>query len=245
MSTAGGRWSEIMEKHTETLRRLVAELFTADEQNRLKTLVAPKIPSAEAVIVYDESLGGPSITRLNCNNTGRYAGEDRDIFRPLQYCAMDFLKDQGADWKDDAEWLARDLVEMSSLHIESLIKNIGSVFHLPLGAALRNAIVKNKVDSTTWKQIDTFTHIYNDAKHNFSHAKDTHMFSVEDALLSYFVCRKLGAKLYPLANLATDIKIFDKECDEIEKARTLEWKVNPLDGEVDAVSDVHGGWQVK
>lgn len=219
-----------MENHTEILWRLVTELFADDEQKRLKVLVTPKIPNAQAVIVYDESLDGPSITRLNCNNTGRYAVEDRDIFRPLQYCAMDFLKDNGADWEDDAEWLARDLIKMSSLHIESLIKNIGNVFHLPLGAALRNVIVKSKVHSMTWKQIDTFTHIYNDAKHNFSHAKDTHMFSVEDALLSYFVCRKLGAKLYPLATLATDIKIFEKECDDVEKARMPKRMVNPFDG---------------
>jgi hypothetical protein len=110
---------------------------------------------------------------------------------------------------------------MSSLHIESLIKNIGNIFHLPLGAALRNAIVKRKLDATTWKQIEAFTHIYNDAKHNFSQDKDTHLFSIEDAILAYFICRKLGWKLYPLANLATDIKIFEKECEEIEKARAF------------------------
>lgn len=101
---------------------------------------------------------------------------------------------------------------MSSVHIEGLIKNIGNIFHLPLGAALRNTIVKRKVDPILWRQLDTFTRVYNDAKHNFSHEKDTHMFSVEDAVLSYFVCRKLGTKLYPLAKLVTDIKIFDREC---------------------------------
>jgi hypothetical protein len=203
-----------MEKHTETLWQLVYELFTEEEQTRLRELLKHKIPDAKSIIAYDESLGGPSITRLTCHNSGRYAVEDRDIFRPLQYCAMDFLKDNGADWEDDAEWLARDLVKMSSLHIESLIKNIGDIFHLPLGAALRNAIVKRKVNPETWKQIDSFVYIYNDAKHNFSHPKDTHMFSVEDAILSYFVCRKLGLKLYSVARLATDIRIFETECAE-------------------------------
>ena len=100
------------------------------------------------------------------------------------------------------------------------------MFHLPLGAALRKTIVKRKVDSTTWKQIDTFTHIYNDAKHNFGHEKDTHMFSVEDALLAYFVCRKLGLKLYSLASLATDIRLFDHECDDEEKAQISKRRVN-------------------
>ena len=203
-----------MKKHTETLWGVVAELFTEDEQKHLKVLVTPKIPDAKAVIEYDDILSGPSITRLNCNNTGRYVIDDRDVFRPLQYCAMNFRLEQKPDWKNDPEWHARDLIEMSSLHIESLIKNIGNIFHLPLGSALRNVVVKSKVDSQTWKQIEAFTHIYNDAKHNFSQSKDTHMFSVEDALLAYFVCRKLGMKLYPLANLATDLQIFEKKCEE-------------------------------
>ena len=208
-----------MKKHTDVLRQLVTELFTEDEQARLRALVAEEIPNANAVLEYDESLEGPSITRLNCLNTGRYATDDRDIFRPLQYCAMNFRQENKSDWKHDSAWHARDLVEMSSLHIESLIKRIGNVLQLPLGAALRKAIVRRKVDPTTWRQIEAFTHIYNDAKHDFSHAKDTHMFSVEDALLAYFVCRKLGAKLYPLANMATNLKIFETECDEKEKAQ--------------------------
>lgn len=219
-----------MKKHTETLRRLIAELFTDTEQNRLKGLVTPRIPDANAIIEFDDSLNGPSIKRLTCNHTGRYSVADRDIFRPLQYCAMNFRLEQKPDWKNDPEWHARDLIEMSSLHIESLIKNIGNVFHLPLGAALRNVFVKRKVDSTTWKQIETFTHIYNDAKHNFSQDKDTHLFSVEDAILSYFVCRQLGLKLYPLADLATDIKVFEKECEEIEKGRAFDQEFNSLEG---------------
>jgi hypothetical protein len=55
------------------------------------------------------------------------------------------------------------------------------------------------------------------------------MFSVEDALLSYFVCRKLGMKLYPLAKLATDIKIFESNCAEAKKAQTPKWNINLLD----------------
>ena len=78
-----------MKKHTETLHRLVGELFTEEEQNRLRELLVNKIPNPKAVIAFDESLGGPSITRLNCNNTGRYAIQDRDIFRPLHNTAMD------------------------------------------------------------------------------------------------------------------------------------------------------------
>jgi hypothetical protein len=92
-----------MKKHTETLLRLVDELFADDEKNHLKELVTPKIPNATAVIEFDETLNGPSINRLNCNNTGRYAIDDRDIFRPLQYCAMNFRLEQKPDWKNDPE----------------------------------------------------------------------------------------------------------------------------------------------
>jgi len=205
-----------MKEHTETLWRLTTELFIDDKQKRIRSLIENGSLDIEAVIALDETIEGPSVSRMNCNNEGRYEIADRDVFRPLQYCGMNFMRTQRLDWEDDAAWHTRDLVEMSSLHIESLVKRIGNVFNLPLGAALRNAIVKNKVDPVTWKQIDTYTRVYNDAKHNFSHEKDTHMFSVEDALLAYFVCRKLGAKLYPLANLVTDIKIFEKECDETE-----------------------------
>ncbi len=220
-----------MKHHAEVLRQLVSELFTDEEIGHLQILVSVPVPDAKAILDFDDTIIGPSTRRLNCLNTGRYAVEDRDIFRPLQYCAMDFLKDKGADWEDDAEWLARDLVEMSSLHIESLIKNIGNVLHLPLGAALRNIIVRQKVDAITWNQIDRVTKIYNDAKHNFSHVKDTHMFSVEDAVLSYFVCRRLGLKLYPLADLATHMAIFESECSETEKDRISQQRCNLLHGE--------------
>ena len=205
-----------MKQHTQTLRQLIIELFTEDQQKRIQMLVDSELPNIEAVISFDDSLEGPSISRINCQNLGRYKTKDRYIFRPLQYCGMHFMHTQRSN---DAKWHTRDFLEMSSLHIEALIKNIGGFLNLPLGMALHKAIVKAKVDLVTWKQIETYTHVYNDAKHNFSHKKDTHMFSVEDALLAYFVCRKLAVKLYPLAKLATNMKIFDIECDETEIAQ--------------------------
>lgn len=208
-----------MKHHTQTLWSLVTELFATEEVHQIRLLMEAKPFTLDQLIAFDEKLVGPSISRMNCERSGRYEIADRDIFRPLQYCGSYFDAMFTKENIDDPLWLTRDIVEMSSLHIESLIKNIGEIANLPLGKALRNVVVKQKVDSVTWKQLDTFTHIYNDAKHNFSHTKDTHMFSVEDAALSYFVCRKLGEKLYPLAKLATDIKIFEKECEETEKAR--------------------------
>ncbi len=103
---------------------------------------------------------------------------------------------------------------MSSLHIEGLIKRVGKVGSLPLGAALGKAIIKTKVDPLTYSVINQFVAIYNASKHDVSQPKDTHMFSVEDVVLAYVLCRKLGMRLYPLANLSTSLTIFDSRCME-------------------------------
>lgn len=200
-----------LRQHTETLRHLAEELFLSDEWQILQQLCKTSPINYPQINSFDQSLGGPSILGVSCRGWGRYEAQDRDVFRPLQYCAVHF---HPAYKKYDIEWATRDVIEMSSLHLESLIKRIGKVWHLPLGQALRNAVVKAKVDPVTWGQISRYTRIYNDAKHNFNHNKDTHMFSVEDALLAYFVCRKLGKKLYPLASLSTDLSVFDTNCDE-------------------------------
>lgn len=217
-----------MKNHTQTLWHLATELFAPEEVSQIRLLTETEPFNFEQMISFDESLGGPGISHINCERSGRYEIADRDIFRPLQYCGSYFKIMFSKDEKVETAWLTRDIVEMSSSHIEGLIKRIGNILKLPLGAALRNKIVKQKVDAVTWCQIETYTHIYNSAKHDFSQDKDTHMFSVEDATLAYLVCRKLGAKLYPLADLATDIKIFEKKCDEAEKARLPQWKVNPF-----------------
>lgn len=231
-----------MKGHTKTLEQLAIALFTTEEVRQIRLLSETWPLDLSHLITFDDTLGGPSVSRMNCERHGRYEIPDRAIFRPLQYCGMYFNAMISKGNIDDPLWLTRDIVEMSSLHIEGLIKNIGSIARLPLGRALHKAIVKQKVDPETWKWIDTFTHVYNDAKHNFSHEKDTHMFSVEDAVLAYFVCRKLGIKLYPLAKLATDIRIFEKECDQAEKARMPRWTMNPPDDDVDmTIQSASGG----
>ncbi|MHB9129923.1 MAG: hypothetical protein ACYDBB_02400 [Armatimonadota bacterium] len=197
-----------MGQHTTALWNLGTELFTADMQAELRSITAASCPTLPDVITLDMHLGGPSFTTVNQGNTGRYAGPDRDVFRPFQYCTAHFERMLG---DEGDEWVSRDIVEMSSLHLEALVKRIGSAMGLPLGQALRKAIAKRRIDPTTWSQLDRYTRIYNAAKHCFDHDKDTHMFSVEDALLAYFVCRVLGAQLYHLANLATDLRVFD-EC---------------------------------
>lgn len=234
-----------MKNHTETLWQLITELFKTQEVGQIRLLTKTKTLDLFFLTTFDDTLGGPSVSHMNCGREGRYEIPDRDIFRPLQYCGMYFKVMSLKEYIDDPLWLTRDIVEMSSLHIEGLIKNIGSIARLPLGVALRNAIVKQRVDPKIWEQIDTFTHVYNHAKHNFSHEKDTHMFSVEDAVLSYFVCRKLGVILYPLARLTTDMRIFEEECEKSEKSRMPSWIVNPPDEKVDERIESAGGRAIK
>jgi hypothetical protein len=109
----------------------------------------------------------------------------------------------------DLDWHARDIVEMSGLHIESIVKRVGTIFRLPLGALLANSRVRRRLDATTLDRLRRFTSFYNDAKHNMRQEKDSHLFTVQDALVAYFISRKLGLSLYSLAGLATDLAIFE------------------------------------
>ncbi len=194
---------------TQVLWDLAKELVDSAELNQLRSLTKAHLPDYDQLIMFDKSLGGPSMTSINCDNLGRYDVADRDVFRPLQYCGMYF---RNGFQTSNIEWFSRHIVHMSSLHIESLIKRIGKVWRFPLGKALRESRVKRKVDQVTWSQIDRFTRVYNDSKHNVNHPKDTHLFSIQDAIVAYIVSRKLGFVLYPLAKLTTDLDIFNQDC---------------------------------
>jgi hypothetical protein len=101
------------------------------------------------------------------------------------------------------------VVTDSSAHIEALLKRIGHFPRLPLGTLLRKKAIAAVVDSVTLGQALRFAPINNAAKHDFDHPKDSHMFSYDDALAAYFVCRRLALRLYPLAKLGTDLAVFD------------------------------------
>lgn len=198
-----------MTVHSEVLWDLAAELLDSVSLGKLRGLTSSQPVSYDKLVEFDCYLGGPGMSNINQNGVGRYHIADRDVFRPLQYCVMYF--DIGFR-RGNLEWLSRDIVQMSSLHIEGLVKRVGRVFHLPLGTALRKAVVERKVDPVTWDRIARFTKVYNDAKHNVRHPKDTHLFSIQDAIIAYVVCRKLGMSLYHLAGLRTDLTVFGKDC---------------------------------
>ncbi len=197
-----------MNAHTTTLWVLVRQILPPTEVETLRELLSRPFDFAE-LAAFDEAVGGPNIATMNCGESGRYDVTDRDVFRPLQYCIYYFTL---ADHYGDLDWRTRHIVHMSSLHVECLVKRIGKLGPLPLGAALGKAIVKAKVDPATWSLISEFVAVYNASKHDMDQPKDTHMFSAEDAVLAYVLCRRLGMRLYPLANLSTDLKIFDSRC---------------------------------
>lgn len=205
-----------MKEHTETLRALVAELYARDDADTLHSLASGPTFDHAALAAFDLHVGGPSVVTLvdrrlgggtlgiPQHGVGRYERADRDVFRPLQYAGVYFTKNA-----TEIEWLTRAIVEASSGHVEALVKRIGRTPRLPLGAALRSLRGRSAMDPETEDLVARFVPVYNDAKHAFDHDMDTHRFSVEDAVLAYFVCRRLGERLYPLARLATDLSIFD------------------------------------
>lgn len=205
-----------MKEHTGTLRALAAELYASEDAETLRVLASKTTFEYAALAAFDVRIGGPSVVTLVDRRldggtlgipqygVGRYERADRDVFRPLQYAGVYFTKNAA-----EIEWLARAIVEASSGHVEALVKRVGRTPRSPLGAALRSLRGKSAMDPETENLVARFVPVYNDAKHAFDHDMDTHRFSVEDAVLAYFVCRRLAERLYPLARLATDMSVFD------------------------------------
>lgn len=201
-----------MTNHTETLIHLGTELLRADKWRTLYRISASIPFERSALIEFDDTLWGPSLSRI-ANNGPNAPGtlgiprhgitrceiEDRAIFKPLHYCMVSLT-----DPDQDLEWEARSVVEMSSAHLEHLVGRIGRLTMLPLGNVLRKTIVRQKIDPVTWDQLWRYRGIYNAAKHQFDHALGTHLFSVQDAVIAYEVSRRLGQELHHQASLKTD-----------------------------------------
>lgn len=185
--------------HSEQLLELASYLFDPRSLAVLRSLSTTAPADIAALLDLDGQIGGLGISNINCGNSGIYAIEDRDVFRPIQYCAMIFSS------ADHMEWHARDIVLMSGLHLESLIKRVSRVYSLPLGALLQKAAVRRELDPACMQMLQKFADFYNDAKHNVGHEMDTHLFSAGDAIVAYLVSRKLGLSLYPKARLSTTV----------------------------------------
>jgi hypothetical protein len=203
--------------HSQALLILLAELYSRDEINAIQDIVIAGVVDIEKFGTFDYALGGPCALTMTApvgpgtlgipgQGAGRYTTSDRAVFRPLQYATAHLMM-----VSSHAEWLARDVVESSSSHVEALVKRIGRLPFLPLGTALKKRAVKSAIPEPTYSQALGFCDVYNAAKHDFDQAKDTHLFSLEDAVAAYFIARRLAIALYPLARLTTDMAVFDVE----------------------------------
>jgi len=185
-----------MSKFTPQLWDLAEEFFHDEDLRRMHAVVETHPLSFEQLFEFDEMLGGASMSQLNHNGTGHYHPSDSDVFRSLQYCAMYF--DRKYDM-NEVEWHARLIVQMSGLHIESLLNRVGDFFGFTLGHVLHDKRIRKRIGIEAWGQIARFRKIYSAAKHEIGR----HVFSVEDAVLVYFVSRRLSESFYPLAKLRT------------------------------------------
>lgn len=182
------------------LEELVGKLLSHGQSDTACRIAKAEPLDFGALVEFDAALGWACMTNVNAGKTGGYDMRDRDVFRPLQYCATYLqLMSEGK-----GGWLTRETVHMAGLHIESLSERIGLSYRSPLGRSIRSKVFRQNVDEETWKLIDKFRHIYNIAKHDVSHDKDTHMFTVADAVLAYIVCRAIGNRLSHLAKLKTE-----------------------------------------
>src|SRR5688572_1504033 len=101
------------------LTTLAADMLTQAEIEEFGCFFTEEPFNFRRLIEFDRSMGGPGFSNVSCDGSGRYHVEDGEIFRPLQYCSMYFTM---AYEGSDAHWLTRTLVQMSSLHIEGLVK---------------------------------------------------------------------------------------------------------------------------
>jgi|SRR5579859_1809115 len=195
---------------TPKFKNLAHDLFYNDENQAVQIIISAWPTSYDVLMKLDLRLGGPGFANINCGNDGRYHSEDRDIFRPLQYIGSYFSL--AAKKEAHGAWLTRDIVQAGGIQLESLVKRIAGVDRFPLGQALAEPLAKRLINATDWKRVKQYSQIYNAAKHTIDQPKDTHLFSIEDAIISYFVVRKLAAVLYPLAKMKTNLRVFEQEC---------------------------------
>ena len=134
--------------------------------------------------------------------------EDRPIFRPIQYVGM-YLHG------GPVEWLTRNIVTMSCLHVESSLKRHLKIdSRLSIGMILKRGNARSldaDLAEVLWELNEA---VYNKSKHTIERTyADGHMFSIADALAVYLICRTLGSRILKDSGITTkyDEPVFDDE----------------------------------
>ena len=198
-----------MSQYTPLLWRLAGTVLTAAQLTDLRGLLQTPQLDYTALTDFDLALGGPSMRRLTCAGHGRYAIKDRDLFWSLQYCYLYFYT--GCN-NGTLENFTRFLVQMSSLHLKDLVKRIALLPRVTMGGALYSPLCRVRIGQPTWQHLVDLLPVYNSAKHDMDQPKDTHLFSVEEAVVTYVVCRQLAQPLYRHAHLRTDLGLYEQPC---------------------------------
>jgi len=182
------------------LRELATDVLTTEECDAVRSLVLTGHEVSSGFSALDARIGGP-LWYGAPQQDHYYHLDDREVFRPLQYCQM-YIGRVFAD--PDGSWFTRSTVQMGGLHLESLVKRVAVVAWGPLGQIVsHNPVFKQRIAADQRSLLLRFARAYNLAKHDVSHPMGTHLFSLEDALCAYLVARKLGVSLYPFARLRT------------------------------------------
>ncbi len=134
--------------------------------------------------------------------------EDRPIFRPIQYVGMYLCN-------SSLEWLTRNIVTVSCLHVENSLKRQLKVDgRLSIGMILKRGKARSldaDLLETLWELNEA---VYNPAKHSIELTyADGHMFSIADSLAIYLICRTLGSRILKNSGITTKYgePVFDEE----------------------------------
>lgn len=173
-------------------------LLTSEEIRDIQFIANNRKNLFNDMLEIDMKIGGAGIHNINIGDTGRYEIKDRDIFRPIQYIYA-YLKMK----PEDFDWVTREIIHMSGLHLESLIKRLFAIRRYPLGQALALPLAKVKLEKQLYENLKLVIKPYNNAKHSLNQYKDTHLFDVETALFYYVAVRKISLMLMPITHLYT------------------------------------------
>ena len=161
------------------------------------------VPDFQLILEFDRYIGGIGLFNVNKGRTGRYHVEDRDIFRPLQYIYMNLETRHS-----NLSWYTRDIIHMCGLHLEAIIKRFTGKYKYPLGKNLFDKKLTKTIDQKLLMELNVIAKLFNAAKHDVSHYKDEHLFSIADAIYCYFLTRKLASQLYPFIMLNTTSEVW-------------------------------------
>ena len=186
------------------------------------TAVSDRESALRDLMLIDETIAGLGQHNINENTrrgtvTAVARIEDRPIFRPIQYVGM-YL--QGGP----VEWLSRNIVTMSCLHVENSLKrqlkidgplSVGMILQRGKARALDADLVE-----FLWELNEA---VYKKSKHTIERTyANGHMFSIADSLAVYLICRTLGARILMDSGITTkyDEPVFDKEIRATSKQFT-------------------------